>query len=261
MRDAAAREIAHVGLYACRRQQQVRLERLAVIQMHHDACGGWREPDDATSGENARAALGKRAFDEAGRHAIEIGAENLRLHFDDGDVGAAFDEIFGRVHADQPAAQHDGPTRGGNRRLQLQRIVERTQHMIGNLLDAGDRRNRRRCPRRQQELVVGDLGPVRQRRGIALRMKPRQRAIGHVGDVLPGKIIRRAQKHIVRRRTPGNDIGQHGGRIGKPAVARHQRETSLGVVHADGADGFERRMTAADDEILGVHHGVLNRFR
>ncbi len=37
MRDAAACEIAHVGLYAGRRQQQISLDRLAVVQMHHDA--------------------------------------------------------------------------------------------------------------------------------------------------------------------------------------------------------------------------------
>jgi hypothetical protein len=48
------------------------------------------------------------------------------------------------MHADQPGAEHHGLLRAFHRGVELRRIVQRAQHMVGDLVDAGNRRNRRR---------------------------------------------------------------------------------------------------------------------
>ena len=94
---------------------------------------------------------------QQGHRAIERG-QHLVEHFNEGDVLAEVDELFGHFQADEAGADHRDPLCGFGRGLEVIHVLHGTESDDARVVDPGKGGSQGCGTRGEKELVVAQPG-------------------------------------------------------------------------------------------------------
>ena len=89
-----------------------------------------------------------------GNHICVEDRKDMRHRLDQSNRQLSLTQIFRKLHADEAAADHNNAAARTDKGTNAIRILHTAQRRDTRMIDAGDRRTQRLCPRREQQRII-----------------------------------------------------------------------------------------------------------